>query len=388
MQAYYFHGLNSDLRSRKAKILREYFDGYLIQLHEIDLNIPSKKEYKLESIIESSRKFVEYSSTINERIILIGSSFGCYVIMNLYSYLTNNKIFKIIFLSPVFDLTKASLFQGQFKTGNTINYYLSSYDQVAPIRIKDDMNFFEPQFFSKAPLLIVHGIQDEVINFNYSQQYVDRINSNQVVLHLVNSNHRLTKNFESILAIIDEFLFGFDGHKVITFDFSNKLFNDWSKHIFNVLRSSYGEMYFGDSYHYEKIVNRQSRLFLVFDKSIEGTKNLVACSYIEPSGKHLAMGVLPEYQRLGIAKTIFLFSFQFVKFQYAETSVENEPMIKTLKEVGFREVNIIRHVKEYLGIAKSSLIENYFFTKNGLIYRRKSTILAEENNFKLLVRER
>lgn len=383
MKAYYFHGLNSRLKSRKANFLREYFRSYFIDLHEIDLNIPNNKDYKLESIVNNSISFISKTSTSQEKVILIGSSFGCYVIMNLLNKIMKIKAFKLIFLSPVFDLKNTSLYQNEILDRNVVNYYLKSYDETI-IRIKDDMNFFEVDFKPQKPLLIIHGSEDEVISSVYTENYIESISSKYIQYFLIKSNHRLTKNFEEVMLKIDKFLFQFDGFRIITFDYSNILFQNWKVQFLEILRRSYKKRYFGNQYHIKKIQSRKVRLFLVFDheNGVHQEKKLIAGSYVSPDGKHLAIGVLPEYRRKGIGLSILQFSRNFYDFQYAE--VEDTDMRYVLEKADFEQIRIIRKVKEILGSERTKLINKFIFDKGELIYMRKSSELNGEFKFRLM----
>lgn len=382
MKAYYFHGITFGRKSRKAELFNFYFKEYFIRFHELPYDLENPIEYNIQSIVSKAKKYIEETSKSNERIILIGSSFGCFIINRLIINLENVKIFKIVFLAPVFDLEQLSSIKKEKVNRTTLKYKL--FLREGEVIIIDDYHISSNYILEEKPLLIIHGDKDELIDYKFSENYKDKIEEDKInsdtTLLKVKSNHRLTENFDKILLNIDNFLFGYSKFRMLTFMQGNELAKLWEEKILDILKKSYGRSYFGDDYHRQKIQRRNARCFLVFDNK----RRLIACSYMCNDGKHIAMGVLPYFRQKGIATNLFNFSFQIIKHQYAE--VENYPMYSVLKKVGFKDVINIVEIERILGKEKFQLIENYYIQNKKLYYQRRSSISNKVYKFKLLIK--
>ncbi len=380
MKAYYFHGISSKGYSEKASLIRGMLRQYHIDLIEVSFNQKNPNIYDINQIVRDTKRHILKSTNERERVILIGSSFGCYILNNLISKIDSIKIFKIIYLSPLFDFSHLDVETDKSIDQRRIEYILNIDNNS--IKIIDYYSVDKEFTLEKKPLLIIHGLNDKIVSFEHSQKYKTKVSeeilNSQTELILLESDHRLSINTYEVIDNIDNFLFRYGKYKILTFTFNDPLTKLWKDEIFYVLKDSYGSKYFGDSYHLKKFEKWNVRFFLAFNFH----RKLIACSYICPDGKHIAIGVLKSHRRQGIAMNLFKFSFQIINKQYAEVSEPN--MERILRSLGFSHVNNELKLKEILGNEKYNLIESRQIQNGILSYKRKSAQSDLRFKFKLM----
>ena len=121
----------------------------------------------IESPTERVKKLIAECGPIEDRLVLVGSSMGGHVA---------TAAAEIVNAAGLFVLAPA--------------YYMAGYESLTP----------DPP---KLPTCIVHGWLDDVVPFENSIRFASQCNA---TLHLIDGDHRLTANLESINEYLEQFI--------------------------------------------------------------------------------------------------------------------------------------------------------------------------------------
>ncbi len=198
MNYIYLHGFASGPGSTKAQFLRSRFAEQGITLHVPDLNLGDFRTVTL-------TKQLQYLQDrfAGDPLIAIGSSLGGLLASLMAS--TNSEVEKLVLLAPAFGfsqrlvtgLGEAAIARWQ-ETGS-LDYYHYGLKQVVPLRYEffaDALTYTEKSLQRKLPILIMHGLNDEVVPVSASQTFAD--SRPHVMLELLHSDHGLGDVLEPI----------------------------------------------------------------------------------------------------------------------------------------------------------------------------------------------
>ncbi|MDY7012048.1 MAG: YqiA/YcfP family alpha/beta fold hydrolase [Cyanobacteriota bacterium] len=209
MQYIYLHGFASSPRSTKAQYLRDRFAEVGIPLNVLDLNQGDFSHLTL------TRQLQQTAAIFPERYIpvtLIGSSFGGLTAAWLAQQLP--QVHRVICLAPAFDflshwlpkLTEAEI--RQWQESGYLSVYHYGEERYLPLSyefVLDTTQYDETQLQRRVPTLIFHGLQDETIPIETSQNYASQ--RPWVQLIELDSDHSLGNVLPQIWQAICQFCF-------------------------------------------------------------------------------------------------------------------------------------------------------------------------------------
>ncbi len=198
MQYLYFHGFASGTRSRKAVFLQSQFTQKDLTLHLPDLNLGNFTEITTTAQLEHIQ-----SNYTGMPLTVIGSSLGGFLAVQLAAI--NPLVERLILLAPAFqfpDGLKKRLGEAaiaKWQKDGALEYYHYSENRSLPLKYNfflDAQKYSENALTRELPVLIIHGINDEVIPAKFSEDFARLHRS--VTLELVNSDHSLSNVLDLI----------------------------------------------------------------------------------------------------------------------------------------------------------------------------------------------
>ncbi|MCS7205804.1 MAG: alpha/beta hydrolase [Leptospiraceae bacterium] len=212
MKIIYLHGFASSPSSQKAKFFKKNLSGYDIIVP--DLNCGNFTNMTITKQIEIIKDIMKTNP--KEKYILIGSSMGGYVSLLCMHLISQEKIFKnihkLVLLAPALEFTKRILrkdkekFQKWKKEGYIeIEHY--AWKKTLPLNFLfyiDAKTYEKLEFTREIPVLIFHGVYDEVVPYEVSLKYLKQNSLSHLVL--LNSDHSLLNSLNTILTYTQQFL--------------------------------------------------------------------------------------------------------------------------------------------------------------------------------------
>lgn len=206
MKTIYLHGFASGPLSRKAQFFRQRFEE-----RGLALEIPALDEGDFEGLtITGQLKLVERIAD-GEPVTLIGSSMGGYLAA-LYAA-RHPEVEKLVLLAPAFyfprrwmerqEPEKAAAWQRDGKMG--VFHYSDGRIRDIGYQLVRDAEGYEPVPNVTQPVLLFHGLKDDVVPASYSGEFAAAHPEN-VKLRLLDSGHELTDVLEQIWQESKEFL--------------------------------------------------------------------------------------------------------------------------------------------------------------------------------------
>ncbi|MDY6785723.1 MAG: YqiA/YcfP family alpha/beta fold hydrolase [Cyanobacteriota bacterium] len=207
MQYIYLHGFASSPQSTKAQYLRDRFAEIDIPLNVLDLNQGGFSHLTL------TRQLQQAAAAINsENATLIGSSFGGLTAAWLAQQLP--QVARVVCLAPAFDflshwlpkLTEAQI--RQWQESGYLSVYHYGEKRHLPLHyefVLDTTQYDETQLQRSVPTLILHGLHDETIAIEASQNYANQ--RPWVKLIELDSDHRLENVLPQTWQAIQQFCF-------------------------------------------------------------------------------------------------------------------------------------------------------------------------------------
>lgn len=186
----YLHGFASGPGSKKARFFRERFAAC-----GISLDVPDLVPGAFEDITISGQLDVVEHTAARQPVTLLGSSMGGYLTA-LYAA-RHPEVERVILLAPAFDF--AAHWAGRVgpegmarwrETGSlpVFHYGLNREAQVR-YRLIEDAQRYEPFPDVRQPVLLIHGIHDDVVPLRLSEEFAR--NRPHVQLHTADSGHEL-----------------------------------------------------------------------------------------------------------------------------------------------------------------------------------------------------
>ncbi len=208
MNYLYLHGFASSPQSTKAKYMQQKFAELGLTLHVPDLNLTDFSTVTLsEQLNYLDRTYLQN----NQEITVIGSSLGGFLAVQLAAQ--NSLVQKLILFAPAFGfsqriaqaLGEENIKQWQ-QSGNREFYH---YGLKRNVNLQfqffvDAQKYSEEKLLRSLPMLIFHGINDDVVPASLSEEFAKR--RSQVTLKLLNDDHALGKDLESIWQDTKQFL--------------------------------------------------------------------------------------------------------------------------------------------------------------------------------------
>ncbi len=204
----YLHGFASSPLSGKAQYLKDRFAQYNLDLIIPDLNDDDFTNLTLSRQIQQVEKLLPPSDT---PVTIIGSSFGGLTAVWLGE--KHLQINRLILLAPAFNFRtylRSSLEDNQLEQWKKEGYlpvYHYGEKRNLPLNYQfflDLQQYDESRVKLAIPTLIIHGINDEVIPIESSQNYAQ--DKAWVELIELNSDHSLIDVLPQIWELIVKFL--------------------------------------------------------------------------------------------------------------------------------------------------------------------------------------
>ena len=193
MHYIYLHGFASSPKSNKAQYLRDRFEEIAVDLNVLDLNQGDFTNLTLSRQIQQT---IAAFPNCHTPITLIGSSFGG--LTAAWVAQQQQQVEKMILLAPAFGFPQSwySRLQAeqieQWRKSGFLSVYHYGEKQQSPLRyqfLKDAENYPVVELKRWLPTLILHGIGDEVVPIQVSQDYASQ--HKQTKLIELDSDHGL-----------------------------------------------------------------------------------------------------------------------------------------------------------------------------------------------------
>ncbi|AFY71748.1 protein of unknown function UPF0227 [Thalassoporum mexicanum PCC 7367] len=192
MEYLYLHGFASAPASSKAQFLRSQFAGQGLTLHVPDLNLDDFSSLTITKQLQFLVK--EYG---DRPVCVIGSSLGGFLAAH-FAAIETTQVRKLVLFAPAFQFSDCvaqrvgAELMTQWRTDGEIMFYHYGSDRQVPLQYKfwlDANSYRDPITDPAVPILIIHGIHDDVIPPRLSEDYASKYAN--VELKLVDSDHRL-----------------------------------------------------------------------------------------------------------------------------------------------------------------------------------------------------
>ena len=208
MNYLYLHGFASSPQSYKAQYMQRKFIELGLTLHVPDLNLNDFTTVTLsEQLAYLDRTYLNNQ----EQSIVIGSSLGGFLAVQLAA--RNPSVQKLILFAPAFGFSQR--IAQNLGTENISKWQESGIREFFHYGLKRNVNlqfqfFVDAQQYSEdnltrsLPILIFHGIHDEVVPTVLSKEFANQ--RSQVILKLSDDDHALGKDLESTWQDIQSFV--------------------------------------------------------------------------------------------------------------------------------------------------------------------------------------
>ena len=208
MNYLYLHGFASSPRSTKARYMQQKFKHLGLTLHTPDLNLTDFSTVTLsEQLDYLNRTYLNN----NQPLVVIGSSLGGFLAVQLAAQ--NPLVQKLVLFAPAFGFS-----QRVAKTlgeENIVKWQLDGSREFYHYGLKrnvnlqfqffvDAQNYSEEKLTRSLPILIFHGLHDEVVPASLSEEFMKR--RSQVTLKLLNDDHALGDDLDNIWQDTKQFL--------------------------------------------------------------------------------------------------------------------------------------------------------------------------------------
>lgn len=194
----YLHGFASGPQSTKAQFLRSRFAERGITLHVPDLNLGD-----FSSITLTKQLNYLCDRFAHKRLIVIGSSLGGLLASLMASKLP--EVERLVLLAPAFGFHERLATNlgmeaiSHWQTNGSVDFYHYGLKQVVPLRYEffaDAQTHSETSLQRELPILIMHGVNDEVVPVSVSQDFA--ASRPHVTLDMLDSDHGLGNVLDAI----------------------------------------------------------------------------------------------------------------------------------------------------------------------------------------------
>jgi predicted esterase YcpF (UPF0227 family) len=208
MNYLYLHGFASSPQSTKAKFMQKRFAEMGLTLHVPDLNLTDFSTVTLsEQLDYLDRTYLNN----NEPLVVIGSSLGGFLAVQLAAQKT--QVQKLVLFAPAFGFSQR--IAKALGEENVTKWRQDDIREFYHYGLKRNVNlhfnfFVDAQKYSdekltrSLPILIFHGIYDDVVPAALSEDFAKM--RSQVTLKLLDDDHALGKDLDSIWQDTKHFL--------------------------------------------------------------------------------------------------------------------------------------------------------------------------------------
>lgn len=208
MNYLYLHGFASSPQSTKARYMQQKFAELGLTLHVPDLNLTDFSTVTLSEQLDYLDRTYLHN---NEPIVVLGSSLGGFLAVQLAA--KSLLVQKLILLAPAFGFSHR--IAKALGAENVTKWQQDGIREFYHYGLKRNVNlqfqfFVDAQKYSEEnltrslPMLIFHGIYDDVVPASLSEEFAKR--RSQVTLKLLNDDHALGKDLDSIWQDTKQFL--------------------------------------------------------------------------------------------------------------------------------------------------------------------------------------
>jgi len=207
MKYLYLHGFASSPQSTKARYMQQKFAELGLTLHVPDLNLADFSKVTIsEQLIYLDRNYLND----DEPLVVIGSSLGGFLAVQLASQ--NVLTQKLVLLAPAFGFsqriakTLGAENMAQWQQDGSREFYHYGLKRNLNLQFQffvDAQKYSEEKLTRSLPILIFHGIDDDVVPSALSEQFAKM--RSQVTLKLLIDDHALGKDLDSIWQDIKHF---------------------------------------------------------------------------------------------------------------------------------------------------------------------------------------
>ena len=212
MNYLYLHGFASSPQSTKAIYMQQKFAQLGLTLHTPDLNLTDFSTVTLsEQLDYLTRTYLNNDPNKNEPLVVIGSSLGGFLAVQLAA--KNPLVQKLVLFAPAFGfsqrlanaLGKENVSKWQQEGSREFYHYgLKRNVNLQFQFFVDAQKYSEEKLTRSLPILIFHGIYDDVVPASLSEEFMK--GRSQITLKLLNDDHALGNDLESIWQDIKQFL--------------------------------------------------------------------------------------------------------------------------------------------------------------------------------------
>jgi pimeloyl-ACP methyl ester carboxylesterase len=206
MNYLYLHGFASGPASTKAQFLRSRFAEQGITVCVPDLNLDNFSTVTL----SKQRQYLR-DRFAGEPLVVIGSSLGGLLASLIAQDLA--EVERLVLLAPAFEFSQRLALNigaeaiADWQTHGSLDFYHYGFKQVVQLQYEffaDAQTHTEKSLQRQVPILILHGLNDEVVPASVSQSFA--ASRPHVTLELLDSDHGLADVLEPIWQKIRQFL--------------------------------------------------------------------------------------------------------------------------------------------------------------------------------------
>jgi pimeloyl-ACP methyl ester carboxylesterase len=201
------HGYASSGNSSKAHYLESKFSELPgVAFHSFDFN-PTPNDFEYMTVTGMINRLRQYIlDHVLEDIRLIGSSMGALVGIHYTQWFGG--VERLLLLAPAVSFAGfKEEYQQQWEALGAIQEMHYDFNDLLPLRYGmylDGLNYASP-IAPPAPMMIMHGVQDDVVPIQLSREYSEKY-PDMIELVEVDSDHRLQDQFEVLWGYVNSFL--------------------------------------------------------------------------------------------------------------------------------------------------------------------------------------
>lgn len=201
MSLFYLHGFASSPGTTKGRFFAQKLASLGLSLQLPDLNAGDFSRLTLDRMIEVVRRTVGAASA--GPVYLIGSSMGARValhFLDLYRQAEASRVARMLLLAPAFEFSLSADQVDEWRTQGQVTIYHFGYEKDMPlhygwVQSLQGYDSYAVQTYD-VPILIYHGLQDDVVDYGQSLRFA--AGRENVQLQLVESDHLLHDQLEVI----------------------------------------------------------------------------------------------------------------------------------------------------------------------------------------------
>jgi pimeloyl-ACP methyl ester carboxylesterase len=208
MNYLYLHGFASSPQSTKARYMQKKFAELGLALDIPDLNLTDFSTVTLSEQLAYLN--LTYLSN-DEPMVVIGSSLGGFLAIQLAAQ--NPLVEKIVLLAPAFGFSQriakalGAENVAKWQADGSREFYHYGLKRNVNLQFRffvDAQNYSEENLTRSLPMLIFHGVHDDVVPAALSEEVAKK--RSQVTLKLLDDDHALGNDLDSIWEDIKNFL--------------------------------------------------------------------------------------------------------------------------------------------------------------------------------------